>query len=173
MTLGAVLERYAGYERRALLLYRQLAERFQGEPDAARRWRAMSDAEAAHFTTLRLAGDRAAMAGVAGAEAADLAAGLDRSEDRARELEEAAGRPGLALAEAVGLAVAWEELEIARIARLIAALPGSVRPHVEAGLLGQLAAHHGDLLALAQAAGVESLERRVESLRERRPVAGD
>jgi hypothetical protein len=173
MTLGALLERCAGYERRALLLYRQLAERFHGEPEAARRWRAMSDAEAAHFTTLRLAGDRAALAGAAAAEAGDLAAGLDSTEDRLRELEEAAGQPGLTLAEAVGLAVGWEELEVARIACLVAALPGAVRPHVEAGLLGQLAAHHDDLLALARASGVDSLERRVGVLRERKAVAGD
>lgn len=165
MTLAAVLDRYAAYERRALLLYRRLAERFGDQPDAARRWRAMSDAEAAHFTTLQLATDRVAMAGAAGAEAGDLARTLEGTEDRLRELEEAAARPGLTLAEAVGLAADWEELEIARVSRLIAALPAAVRSHVQSGLLGQLDAHHGDLRALARATGSPDLERRAASLR--------
>lgn len=164
MTLVALLERFAGYERRALLLYRSFAERFQGEPGASDLWRALSDAEASHFTTLRLATDRLAIAGAAALEAGDLAGGLDDLERRLQEVEAAAARPGLALTEAIGLAVTWEELEIARIARLVAALPDVVRPHVQPGLLGQLDRHHGDLRALARITGVEGLERRVESL---------
>lgn len=169
MTLVALLERYAGYERQALLLYRDFAGRFGGEPDTARLWRALSDAEASHFTTLRLASDRMAMAGMAGMEAGSLADGLDELERHLGEVEQAASRAGLTLAEAVTLAVTWEELEIERIRSLVSALPATVRPHVEPGLLGQLDRHHGDLLALARATGVHDLQRRVESLGRRPP----
>lgn len=170
MTLVALLERYAGYERRALLLYRGFAERFQSEPGTASLWRAMSDAEASHFTTLRLATDRVALAGAADMEAGRLADGLDDLERRLREVEEAAAAGRLSVADAVGLAVTWEGLETARIGALITALPPAARPHVEAGLLGQLDRHHGDLLALARATGVDGLERQVESLRTQEPA---
>lgn len=167
MTLVALLERYAGYERRALLLYRDFASRFRDDADSARLWRALSDAEASHFTTLRLAVDRMAMAGAAAMEAGSLADGLDDLERRLREVEEDAASPGLTMVDAVGLAATWEDLEIARIGSLVAALPASVRPHVEPGLLGEMDRHHGDLLALARATGVDGLERRVESLGQR------
>ena len=164
MTLVDLLERYAGYERRALLLYRGFAQRFHEDENASGLWRALSDAEASHFTTLRLATDRVAMAGAGEAEARGLAAGLEALDRRLSGIEEAAARPGLVLTEAVELALAWEELEAARIRHLIAALPDVVRPHLERGLLGQLDRHLGDLLALAQATGVDGLERRVSAL---------
>ncbi len=63
MKLESLLEAYAGYEKRALALYRKLAERFEGNAQASRRWRQMSDAEARHFTTLQLASDWITMAG--------------------------------------------------------------------------------------------------------------
>jgi len=170
VTLVALLERYAGYERRALLLYRGFAERFHAEPGTASLWRALSDAEASHFTTLRLATDRVALAGAADLEAGSLADGLDDLERRLQEIEEAAAAARLSMAEAVGLAVTWEDLEMARIGSLVTALPSAVRPHIEAGLLGQLDRHQGDLLALARATGVDCLERRVESLRARGPA---
>lgn len=164
MTLAALLERYAGYERRALLLYRSLADRFRGQPDASARWRAMSDAEASHFTTLRLASDRVAMAGAADTEAGSLADGLDDLERRLAEVEQAASRPGIGLTEAVELTITWEELEMARIRTLVTALPSAVQPHVERGLLGELDRHRSDLLALAGVAGVEDLRHRADRL---------
>lgn len=164
MTLVALLERYAGYERRALLLYRSFASRFGGEPAASGPWRALSDTEASHFTTLQLASDRMAMAGAAEMEAGSLVDGLDDLERRLGEIERAASGTGLTLAEAVALTVTWEELELARIRSLVAALPAAVQPHVERGLLGGLDRHRGDLLALARATGVEDLRYRVEAL---------
>lgn len=169
MTLVALLERYAGYERRALLLYRGFADRFGDRPEVAALWRALSDAEASHFTTLRLATDRMAMAGAAQAQAGSLADGLDDLERHLGEVETEASGADLTMAEAVALAVTWEELEIARVVALVEALPAAVRPHVEPGLVGQMERHHGDLLALARAAGGEELERRVQSLRQRGP----
>lgn len=164
MTLVALLERYAGYERRALLLYRSLAGRFDGEPGPSALWRALSDAEASHFTTLRLASDRVAMAGAAATEAGHLAEGLDDLERRLDAIEQAAARPDLSLGEAVALTVEWEEREIARIRALVAALPAPVQPHVERGLLGQLDGHRRDLVGLARAAGVDDLCHRAEAL---------
>lgn len=162
MMLSALIEAYAGYERRALLLYRRLAERFAADRDASARWRAMSDAEARHFTTLQLATDRLTMAGGATIEVdVDLAA----IEARLDALEQAAAAVTLGAREAVLLALEWEEGEIARITGLVAALPEPVNARVRSGVLGEIGAHHADLRALLAAAGRHDLEARVEALR--------
>ncbi len=162
MTLSALIEAYAGYERRALLLYRRLAERFPGNLDASGRWRAMSDAEAHHFTTLQLATDRFALAG-AGTIAVD--ADLRPIDARLGAIEQAAADPALSPAQAVLLTLEWEEAETERITGLLTALPETVRGHVRTGLRGDIDAHYGDLRALAAAAGLHDVQSRLDALR--------
>jgi hypothetical protein len=160
--LSAIIEAYAGYERRALLLYRRLAERFAADKDVSARWRAMSDAEARHFTTLQLATDRLTMAGGATIEV-DVDLGAIDADLNA--LEQAAAAVALGAQEAVVLAVEWEEREVARITGLVAALPDPVKAGVRTGVLGDIDTHYADLRALLAAAGRHDLEARVQALR--------
>ncbi len=162
MTLAAVIEVYAGYERRALLLYRRLSERFAVESTAGRHWRSMSDAEAGHFTTLQLATDWLAMAGAAAtAVNVDIAA-IDA---RVTALEQAATAVDLSAARAAEITLQWEEAEVARITALLPSIPEAVRGRVRAGLLGEIDAHYADLRALLAAAGRGDLDGRVDALR--------
>jgi hypothetical protein len=161
MTLSALIEAYAGYERRALLLYRRLSERFAAEPVASRHWRAMSDAEAGHFTTLQLATDRLAMAGGA---TTDVDADVTSIDTRLAAIEQAAGAPALTAAQAAELTLQWEEAEVARVTALLPSIPDAVRARVRTGLLGEVDAHYGDLRALLAAAGRVDLEARVDAL---------
>jgi hypothetical protein len=162
MTLAAVIEAYAGYERRALLLYRRLSERFAADGVAGRHWRAMSDAEAGHFTTLQLATDRLAMAG---GTAVDVDVDVAAIEKRVAALEEAAAATALSAAHAAQLTLEWEEAEVARITALLPLIPEPVRARVRSGLLGEIDAHYGDLRALLAAAGRRDLDGRVDALR--------
>jgi hypothetical protein len=161
MTLAALIEAYAGYERRALLLYRRLSERFAADGVASRHWRAMSDAEAGHFTTLQLATDRLAMAG---GTAIDVDVDVVAIEQRVAALE-ATAAAALSVAQAVQLTLEWEEAEAARITTLLPSIPEPVRARVRSGLLGEIDAHYGDLRALLAAAGRRDLDGRVDALR--------
>jgi hypothetical protein len=162
MTLAAVIEAYAGYERRGLLLYRRLSERFAAEGTAGRHWRSMSDTEAGHFTTLQLATDRLAMAGAAGTEVdVDMAP----IEARVMALEHAATAIDLSAARAAEITLEWEEAEVARITALLPSIPEAVRGRVRAGVLGEIDTHYGDLRALLAAAGRGDLDGRVDALR--------
>jgi hypothetical protein len=164
MTLSALIEAYAGYERRALLLYRRLSERFAADAAASRLWRAMSDAEAGHFTTLQLATDRLAMAGGATTEVeVDIAA----VEKRLTALEQAVAATALSTAQAAQLTLEWEEAESARITTLLPSIPEPVRARVRTGLLGEIDAHYGHLRALLAAAGLADRDGRVDALRAR------
>jgi rubrerythrin len=162
MTLSALIEVYAGYERRALLLYRRLAERFAGDRDASGRWRAMSDAEARHFTTLQLATDRLA---IAGGGTIGVEADVTAIDTRLSAIEQAAADATLSPAQAVLLTLEWEEGEVERITGLLAALPEPVRARVRAGVLGDIDGHYTDLGALLAAAGRPDLEGRLHALR--------
>jgi hypothetical protein len=162
MTLAALIEAYAGYERRALLLYRRLCERFAADPVASRHWRAMSDAEAGHFTTLQLATDRLAMAGGA---TTDVEVDVAAIEARLADLEKAAAATALSAAQAAELTLEWEEAEVARITALLPSIPEAVRVRVRTGLLGEIDAHYADLRALLAAAGRRDLDPRVDALR--------
>ncbi len=161
------IEAYAGYEKRALTLYRKLAERFRDHAQATRLWRQMSDAEASHFTTLQLAPDWIAMAGGPKVDLELEPAALDALGGRLGQIETAAERPGLSFPEAVELTLAWEELELPRVLELLSSLPEQVRGRLRAGMLGESARHYADLLELANAAGVSGLAERVEALRAR------
>ncbi len=167
MTLDAVIEAYAGYEKRALQLYRKLADRFSDSARASRHWRQMSDAEASHFTLLQLAPDWIAMAGEPTTDPDREPAALDALAAELSKLEQAAEQPGLTLEEAVTLTVAWEELELPRILELLPCLPGRARGQVRAGMVGEADRHYADLLELVKIAGVGGLEARVEALRAR------
>lgn len=167
MKLEAVIEAYAGYEKRALHLYRKLAERFSDNPRASRQWRRMSDAEASHFTLLQLAPDWIAMAGGPKTDPELTLAGLDALAAQLRQLEEAAAQPGLSLEEAVELTLVWEELELPRILDLLPALPEPARDKVRKGMVGESEPHYADLLELMKAAGAGGLTERVEALRAR------
>jgi len=164
MTLSALIEAYAGYERRALLLYRRLSERFAADAVTSRLWRAMSDAEAGHFTTLQLATDRLAMAGGAVTEVAVDIAAIEKG---LTALEQAVAATALSAALAAQLTLEWEEAEIARITALLPSIPEPVRARVHTGLLGEIDAHYGDLRALLAAAGRGDLDGRVDALRSR------
>ncbi len=166
-TVAAVVERCAGYERRGLMLYRRLADRFAADPAGAT-WRQMSNAEAAHFTTLQLAGDWLAMAGAAQTPADAAAVGEHAAvEARLEELERAAAADGLTAADAAALTLEWEELELRRVLALLALLPPLVRDRVRGGMVNELPEHHGDLLRLVVAVGAAALASRVEALARR------
>ena len=168
MTLEAVLEAYAGFERRALLFYRRLAERFGDQARASQHWRQMADAEASHFTLLRLAPDWIQMEEGPKSDPGLDTAALDAFSARLGQLEAAAERPGLTLAEAVELTLAWEELELPRILDLLRCLPERARSQVRAGIIGEAGKHYADLMELAQAGGgAAGLVERVEALRTR------
>ncbi len=162
MTLAALIEAYAGYERRALLLYRRLSERFAAEAVASRHWRAMSDAEAGHFTTLQLATDRLAMAGGAAIDVETDLAGVD---GRLTALEQAAAAPALTAAQAAEVTLEWEEAEAVRITALLPSVPEPVRGRMRADLLGEMDRHYADLRALLAAAGRADLDGRLDALR--------
>ncbi len=167
MRLEAVIEACAGFEKRALWLYRKLAERFGDNARASRHWRQMSDAEAGHFTLLQLALDWVSMAGEPSGDVGLEPPALDALGAQLGRLEQAADRAGLTLAEAVELTLAWEELELPRILELIRHLPEQVRERVRTGLLGETDRHYGDLLALVKEAEAAGLEARAEALRDR------
>jgi hypothetical protein len=162
MTLAALIEAYAGYERRALLLYRRLSDRFAADGAASRHWRAMSDAEAGHFTTLQLATDRLAMAG---GTAIDVEVDVAAIEKHVAALEETAAATALSAAQAAELTLEWEEAEVARITALLPSIPEPVRARVRSGLLGEIDTHYGDLRALLAAAGRGDLDGRLDALR--------
>lgn len=167
MKLEAVIEAYAGYEKRALQLYRKLAERFRDNARVSRLWRQMSDAEASHFTLLQLAPDWIAMAGEPKTDPELEPEALDALTAELSKLEQAAERPGLTLQEAVELTLAWEEQELPRILALLPCLPGRAREQVRAGIVGEVEKHYADLMELVKAAGAGGLEERVEALRAR------
>lgn len=151
-TLAALVERCATYERRGLMLYRRLAERFASDPGAAAVWHALSNAEASHFTTLQLAGDWLTMAGAAATPAPAGGVPAATAVDAALTgFETAAAAASLGVADAVRLTVEWEEQELPRVFALVAALPSPVRERVRAGLLAGMGSHHDDLRRLLAA----------------------
>ena len=167
MKLEALIEAYAGYEKRALQLYRKLAEGFSDNPRASRHWRQMSDAEASHFTLLQLALDWTAMAGEPKTNPEQEPAALDALTAELHRIEQTAEQPGLTLEAAVELTLAWEELEPPRILELLPYLPGRAQGQVRAVMVGEAEKHYADLMELVREAGAAGLEERVQALRAR------
>jgi rubrerythrin len=168
--LDAVLDRQAQLERRAMLFYRGLAERFHAHAAAARLWRMLSDAEAGHFAVLGLARDWVAMAGAAGSPPAAEAEALDLAASRLGELEAAAGA-GCGLEEAVDLSIRWEEVELPRVLALAGYLPAAARGRVLAALVADAAEHYRVLGELVNVAGRAEQAGRVAALADRARAA--
>jgi hypothetical protein len=164
VNLSALVERYAQFEKRGVGFYRGFAERFAGEAGAARLWREMSNTEASHFALLGLAQDWIAMAGGNPTVPGATPEALDAIGARMDEIEEAGSRPGLALADAVGLTVAWEELELPRILDLLPHLPTKAHGRVLAGMVAEAAEHYRLIEELARAAGLPDDADRVVAL---------
>ena len=109
-----------------------------------------------------VATDRLAMAGGATIHVEVDVAAID---ERLAALEQAAAAATLSPAQAVIVALEWEEAEVTRITTLLAALPDTVRARVRAGVLGEIDTHYADLRALLASAGRRDLEGRVDALR--------
>ncbi len=163
---GALADRAAALERRAMNAYRALAARFVSS-DAGRRFAEMAEGEAAHFAILTLAADLARMdapRGGAGEPHPDStareAAAIEAAELLVAALEAAAGEglPAAAgLAAAVEAAVRFESQEMPRVAAFIAALPDRARTRARTGLGQTLPAHYAALEALGRLAGRDDL----------------
>ena len=157
-TLGDLLQIVAGFERRALELYRHFAQTFAAYPTVARIWWAMSDAEAGHFAVLRLAEDRLPAGGIA------TEVGQSFDEDRLEEWEstitqlEAKGRqPEIDPAEAAEVTVAWEREELPRLLDLLTDLPEPARQRTAAGLVDGAEEHMRCLKDLVKTVGSDRL----------------
>jgi len=166
VNLSVVIERYTQFERRGVGFYRGLAERFAGEAGAARLWREMSNTEASHGALLGLAEDWIAMAGASANTTAVTPESLDALSARMDAIEQDAGRPGVALAEAVALSVSWEELELPRILEILPHLPPKAHGSVLAGMVAEAAEHYRLLSELARAVGAPGVAERVAALAE-------
>jgi rubrerythrin len=173
MSLGTLLERFAACERRALDLYRRLAEHFSGDPEAARLWVELSNAEAAHFAILQLAADTARMAGGGEVPGAAPDEPVETIERTLTSLEVRAASGAITPAEAVEMALTLEREELPRIRRIVRALPPGARAGVMGGILLGLPAHYACLARLAARAGVPAAGAALEALAdEARQLAG-
>ena len=162
-----LLQTFAGFEQRALDLYRHFAQAFAGHPPLGRIWRAMSDAEAGHFAILRLAEDRLPAGSMA------IADGLGINESRLAEwksmleqLEAKGRRPGIGPAEAAEVTLAWELEEMPRLLTLLSALPEKARQLTAAGFIEGAEEHLRCLRELLKAVGRDSLLPDVSRLEE-------
>ena len=167
MNLTAVVGRYAGLEKRGVLFYRGLCERFHGHAAASRVWRELSNTEASHFALLELCQDWIALAG--GGESAPPVTeeGLEALSTQMTEIENGAARPDCRIEDALALTIAWEELELPRILELVNHLPARARGRVMAGMIGEAAEHYRMLLELVQAVGTAGQADRVTALAQR------
>lgn len=166
-TTADLLQIFAGFEQRALDLYRHFAQAFAGHLAASRIWRAMSDAEAGHFAILRLAEDRLPAGG------ADAAPGPNFDDKRLAEwkstleqLDAKGRRPGLAPAEAAEVTLTWEREELPQLLALLFALPEPARHVTAAGLIEGAEDHLRCLKELLKEVGSDSLLPEVSRLEE-------
>ena len=166
-TLGDLLQIVAGFERRALELYRHFAQTFAAYPTVARIWWAMSDAEAGHFAVLRLAEDRLPAGGIA----AEVGRGFDEGrleewESTIKELEAKGRRPEIDPAEAAEITLTWEREELPRLLALLADLPEPARRLTAAGLVEGAEEHLQSLRDLLKAVGLDRLLPEVSQIEE-------
>jgi len=164
MSLCALLERLAACERRALNLYRRLAERFAADPEGARLWVELSNAEAAHFAILQLAADTARRPGAGEVPGAEPDEPVETIEQALTSLEVRAASGAITPAEAVEVALTLEREELPRIRRIVRALPPGARAGVMGGILLGLPAHYACLAKLAARAGVPAAGAALEAL---------
>ena len=164
MNLTAIVERYAQLEKRGVLFYRGLGERFSEHLAAARVWRELSNTEASHFALLELAQDWIALAGGGENPPPVTEEGLDTQSARMADIEAASARPGGGIEEAVELTIRWEEIELPRILDLVTHLPVRARGHVMAGMIAEAPEHYRMLLELVKTAGGPGQAERVTAL---------
>jgi rubrerythrin len=166
MELTRVLEAFSSFEKRGIDFYRRFAARFNAPPRVQLLWTEMSNAEAGHFAVLSLTQDwiqtgRDATEPSPGLTPADL----DTMDRRLTALEAEGTASDLTFAEAVGLAVEWEEIELRRVLVLLPALPAGAKGRVVSGLVAEAGLHYDCLQELAGLAGAASLETRFSALR--------
>lgn len=167
MELLRFLEACSTFERRGITFYRGFAGRFHDPPEASRLWTKMSDTEAGHFALLTLSQDLVQITRSPGESPLEITfASLDETEDRLKALESQGEASSLTMAEAVHLAVAWEEIELRRVLALLPALPLEARRRMLSGLLAETDLHYDCLNALARLAGVASIDSRLQTLRQ-------
>jgi rubrerythrin len=167
VNLTAVVERYAGLEKRGMRFYRGLHERFHAHPAAARIWRELSNTEASHFALLELCQDWIALAGGGASAPPVTEESLRGVSALLTEIEADAARPECGLEEATLLTIRWEELELPRILELLPHLPGKARGQVMSGMVAEAEEHYRLLLELVNAAGAPAHGERVAALTER------
>jgi rubrerythrin len=165
MELVAALEAYRGFERRGIDFYRTLAERF-GAEKSGRLWRECMNTEAGHQTIFMLCLDWAHMWRWTGPrpEVPVDAAALRDAEQALAALEAEAARADLTEAEAVALAVRWEEDELPRVLFIAPHAPGRGKGQLLA-MIREAEEHYHDLEELARLVGAGSLLPRLEHLR--------
>jgi hypothetical protein len=168
MEIMAALEAFRGFERRGIDFYRILAER-SGDGKSARLWRECMNTEASHHAIFMLCLDWAHMWRWTGpkpevpADPDDLA----REDEALRALEGEVARPGLTDADAVELALRWEERELPRVLFIAGHAPGRGKGQLLA-MLKEAEEHYRDLEQLARIAGAaDRLRARLEALRDR------
>ena len=165
MELLGFLEACSTFERRGITFYRRFAGRFHDPPEASRLWTKMSDMEAGHFAILTLSQDLVQMSRVTLRRRSPPPL-LTRRNERLAALESQGETSSLTLAEAVHLAVAWEEIELPRVLALLPALPLEARRRMLSGLLAETDLHYDCLKALAGLAGVVSIDSQLQTLRQ-------
>lgn len=165
MELMAALDAYRGLERRSIDFYRTLAERFAGD-ESGRVWRETMNTEAAHHAAFALALDWAQLSAEPKPEVPVDPEELEREAAALAVLEAAAARPDLTLADAVELAVAWEERELPRVLVIAPHAPGRGRAQLRA-IAAEAGPHYDALAALAREAGADELLPRLDALRGR------
>lgn len=166
MSLDTLLERFAACERRALNLYRRLADHFSADAEAARLWVELSNAEAAHFAILQLAADTARRPGAGEVPGAEPDEPVETIEQALTSLEVRAASGAITPAEAVEVALTLEREELPRIRRIVRALPPGARGGVMGGIVLGLPAHYACLARLAARAGVPAAGAALEALAE-------
>lgn len=168
MELPRLLEALSTFEKRGMTFYRRFAARFHAIPEASRLWTEMSNAEAGHFAVLTLAQDLVQMGHHPGEPLQEITlASLHEMEERLAALETQGEAPDLTLAQAVHLALAWEEDELPRVLALLPALPPQARGRILSGVFAEASLHYDCLKTLAELAGAASFEERIHLLRRR------
>jgi rubrerythrin len=165
MELMAALEAYRAFERRGIDFYRTLAERF-GAEKSGRLWRECMNTEAGHQAIFMLCLDWAHMWRWTGPrpEVPVEPAAIEDAERSLAALEAEAGRGDLTEAEAVELAVRWEEGELPRVLFIAPHAPGRGKGQLLA-MIREAEAHYNDLEELAHMVGAGVLVPRLERLR--------
>ena len=166
-TLSDLLQIFAGFELRALELYRYFAQVFAAHPTAGRIWRTMSDAEAGHFAVLRLAEDRLpAVGSTTEVDRRFDERHLDEWESTLQELEAKGRRPEIDPAEAAEITLTWEREELPRLLDLLTDLPEPARQRTAAGLVEGAEEHLQSLRDLLKAVGLDRLLPEVSQIEE-------